>query len=98
MRKNRRRRPKTFPSWTKPIQENTDQGRQYQKSAQSRCAFCGRLLDAYEWHYMYDEFGQRVRKCNNERICSSQRKTAAEEAFREALRRNHKRKGYWIMG
>jgi hypothetical protein len=44
---------------------------------------------------MYDEFGQRVKKCNNEQICHSQRRKTAEEAFREALRRNHKGKGRW---
>lgn len=68
---------------------------QQPKKSLSRCAFCGRLLDDGDFYWFPDEFGQFVRRCKNERICSSQRKTAAEEAFREALRRNHKGKGYW---
>lgn len=89
-RKNRRWKNKPhLPPWTTEL---------VTPKIRNRCAYCGRLLDACEYHWMYDEFGQCVRKCKNERICSGQRKKAAEEAFREALRHNHKGKGYWIMG
>ena len=61
----------------------------------SRCAYCGRLLGSCEYHYVYDEFGQRVRKCNDEAYCQAHRKEQAEEAYIEAVKRNremHKRK------
>lgn len=54
----------------------------------SRCAFCGRLLGSHEYHYIYDEFGQRVRKCNDEAYCRMHRKEQAEEAYIEAIQRN----------
>jgi hypothetical protein len=80
-RKNRRIRgnQKLLPT----IQKNMDQDRHKDRS---RCAFCGRLLDYGEWHWMYDEFGQRVKKCNSEAACSRQRKDAAEESYRKATR------------
>ena len=52
-----------------------------------RCAYCGRLLTATNWHWMRDEFGQRVRKCNNERRCYASRKPEADAAFRRAMRK-----------
>lgn len=37
--------------------------------------------------WMRDEFGQRVRKCNNERRCYAGRRPEADEAFKRALRK-----------
>jgi len=42
------------------------------------------------WHWVWDEFGQRVRKCNDERNCKRKRKDAAEEAYEAAVRRSQK--------
>ncbi|MCI1750907.1 MAG: hypothetical protein LKI17_06255 [Megasphaera cerevisiae] len=80
-RKNRRiySKPKMLP----PIKMNTNQGRHDDRS---RCAFCGRLLGAYEWHWIWDEFGQRCRKCNDEKECYRRRRSAAEAAYRKAIR------------
>lgn len=64
------------------------QNRQQPRKAKSRCAYCGRLLGSREYHYIYDEFGQRVRKCNDEAYCRMHRKEQAEEAYIEAIRRN----------
>ncbi len=63
---------------------------QQTKKALSRCAYCGRLLGSREYHYIYDEFGQRVRKCNDEERCAMHRKEQAEEAYIEAIKRNRK--------
>lgn len=52
-----------------------------------RCSYCGRELHPGEWHWMRDEFGQRVKKCNNEHACASRRVATADEAFRDAMRR-----------
>lgn len=51
-----------------------------------RCAYCGRLLTATNWHWMRDEFGQMVKKCNNERDCSAHRRRESEKSFRKAMR------------
>lgn len=51
-----------------------------------RCAYCGRLLTATSWHWMRDEFGQLVKKCNNERACYNRRSEISEKAFRKAVR------------
>ena len=51
-----------------------------------RCAYCGRLLTATSWHWMRDEYGQLVKKCNNERACYNRRTDVAEKAFRRAVR------------
>lgn len=51
-----------------------------------RCAYCGKELAPGEWHWMYDEFGQRVRKCNDERTCQENRRSECEESFRKAMR------------
>lgn len=51
-----------------------------------RCSFCGRKLYPGTWHWMYDEFGQRVRKCNDERTCQENRRPECEESFRKAMR------------
>lgn len=51
-----------------------------------RCAYCGRLLTATSWHWMRDEYGQLVRKCNNERRCAEHRRKTCEESYRKAMR------------
>lgn len=80
-RKNRRR------------QKNTEQAIQALRKEllQNRgeyhwCAYCGRKLYPGQWHWMYDEFGQRVRKCNDERTCQENRRPECEESFRKAMR------------
>lgn len=52
----------------------------------SRCCYCGRELHPGEWHWMRDEFGQKVRKCNNERSCYNHRSKEADMAYKEAMR------------
>lgn len=75
------------------IVQNTKQP----KMAMSRCAFCGRLLDDGDFYWFPDEFGQFVRKCNDERSCMRSRKQAAEDSFRRAIRRNAYHTGsYWM--
>ena len=80
-RKNRRR------------QKNTEQAIQalrkelLQNRGESHwCAYCGRKLYSGQWHWMYDEFGQLVRKCNDERTCQVNRRPECEESFRKAMR------------
>ena len=34
-----------------------------------KCAYCGRNLGPADWHWMRDEFGQLVRKCDDEYYC-----------------------------
>lgn len=52
----------------------------------SRCAFCGRpLFRESAWHWMYDEFGQKVKKCNNEAICRECRSQEGEDAYITAV-------------
>lgn len=50
------------------------------------CAYCGRRLGPNNWHWMWDEFGQRVKKCNNERRCYDGRSRESSEAFKRAFR------------
>lgn len=65
-----------------------------------RCAYCGKVLWPGTWHEMYDEFGQLVKKCNNERSCSRKRakRMGQEESFRRALRyfNSHGTEGKWM--
>ena len=51
-----------------------------------RCAYCGMELHSGGWHWMWDEFGQRVRKCNDERRCAAHRRDISEESFRRAMK------------
>ena len=52
----------------------------------SRCSFCGRpLFRESSWHWIYDEFGQRVKKCNNEAICRECRSQEGEDAYITAV-------------
>lgn len=78
--------------WTGTEQLHTIPLDKPKKKALSRCAYCGRLLGSREYHYIYDEFGQRVRKCNDEARCAMHRKEQAEEAYIEAIKRNRKLK------
>ncbi len=90
-RKNRRRKKEpSLTSWTHRPESSQE--------VRSRCAFCGRLLDDGDFYWFPDEFGQFVKKCNNERACMSQRKTTAEVSFRKAVRRNAHTKSYWMEG
>lgn len=79
-----------------PIQHHTKPETR-PKKALSRCAFCGRLLGVSTFHYVWDEFGQQVKKCNDGWTCRRRRKTAAEKAYRRAMKINaeHGRKPYW---
>lgn len=54
-------------------------------SPKRRCAYCGRSLHRGDWHWMRDVFGQKVRKCNNERECYKHRSYAAELAYKDAM-------------
>lgn len=96
-RKNRRKTWKPpMPPWSR---EETHPRQRAYAPRRSRCAFCGRLLPVSGWHWFRDEFGQFVKKCNNERTCMSQRKTAAEDSFRRAVRcRSAHTKSYWMKG
>lgn len=91
-RKNRRRRrkPPLMP-WSQEPELNHGTLVPHR----SRCAFCGRPLRSGGWYWMTDEFGQRVKKCKDERGCWARRRDEAEESYREALRRNAERRGYW---
>lgn len=96
-RKNKRRKqkPPLLP-WNREPELNHGGGIAPHRS---RCAFCGRPLPRSGWHWFRDEFGQFVKKCNNERACMSQRKTAAEDSFRRAVRRRSAHtKSYWMKG
>lgn len=89
-RKNKRRKqkPPLLP-WNREPELNHGRGTVPHRS---RCAFCGRPLGSREYHYIYDEFGQRVRKCNDEARCAMHRKEQAEEAYIAAIKRNRKLK------
>lgn len=94
-RKNKRRKqkPPLLP-WNREPELNHGRGIAPHRS---RCAFCGRPLPRSGWHWFRDEFGQRGRKCNDERSCMRRRKQAAEESFRRAIRRNAYHTGsYWM--
>nr|DAX50925.1 MAG TPA: HNH endonuclease [Caudoviricetes sp.] len=63
----------------------TDKKNKPRESA-SRCAFCGRpLFRESAWHWIYDEFGQRVKKCNNEALCRECRSQEGEDAYITAV-------------
>lgn len=81
-RRNRRRRFHGLED----IQEILDRD-QKRRTYFGHCAYCGRELASDDWHWMWDEFGQRVRKCNNERRCYAGRKPEADAAFKRALRK-----------
>lgn len=80
-RKNKRRQPK----YNLPLPE-LEQKFTRKQDICCRCAYCGLELHPGNWHWMWDEFGQRVRKCNNERRCAAQRRDIGEDAFRRAMK------------
>jgi hypothetical protein len=43
------------------------------------------LFRESSWHWIYDEFGQRVKKCNNEAICRECRSQEGEDAYITAV-------------
>lgn len=81
-RKNRRRQQ---PKHNLPLPE-LEQKLTSKKDICCRCAYCGIKLYSGEWHWMWDEFGQRVRKCNDERRCATHRRDISEESFRRAMK------------
>ena len=54
---------------------------------EGRCAYCGRLLHPGGWHWMRDEFGQLVRKCNDEYYCIRKCSRLAYRALERARRK-----------
>lgn len=80
-RKNKRRRTDTEQDLQAVRKELLKKRGEYH-----RCAYCGRKLYPGQWHWMYDEFGQRVRKCNDERACQENRRPECEDSFRKAMR------------
>lgn len=80
-RKNKRRRTDTEQDLQAVRKELLKKRGEYH-----RCAYCGRKLCPGQWHWMYDEFGQRVCKCNDERTCQANRRPECEESFRKAMR------------
>lgn len=80
-RKNRRRRKdteKAIQSLQKELLQN--------RGDYHLCVYCGRRLYSGQWHWMYDEFGQLVHKCNDERACQKNRRPECEDSFRKAMR------------
>ncbi len=65
-----------------------------------RCAYCGRgLFHERAFHWIYDEDGQRVRKCNDEKHCRRVRKKIPkqEDSFcRAVMRYGSQGKGAWV--
>lgn len=57
------------------------------KPYEGRCAYCGRLLRPGGWHWMRDEFGQLVRKCNDEYDCIRKCSRLAYRALERARRK-----------
>lgn len=53
---------------------------------EGRCAYCGRPLRPGGWHWMRDEFGQLVRKCNDEYYCIRKCSRLAYRALERARR------------
>lgn len=54
---------------------------------EGNCAYCGRSLRKGEGHWVVDEFGQLVRKCNDARSCYERMSTDNKKSFKRALRR-----------
>lgn len=80
-RKNKRRKPER-KLWLHELEQKLTE----KQDACYRCAYCGGELYPGEWHWMWDEFGQRVRKCNDERKCQRHRQPECEESYRKAMR------------
>lgn len=60
---------------------------------EGNCAYCGRPLRKGEGHWVVDEFGQLVRKCNDARSCYERMGTDNQKSFKRALRRFGERGG-----
>lgn len=54
---------------------------------EGNCAYCGRPLHSGEWHYVIDEFGQLVRKCNDARSCYERMGECNRKSLKRALKR-----------
>lgn len=88
-RNNRIRFKSHLPAWSKEVstvRESICTANKEVSTPKTRCAFCGRVLGVNDWHWMFDEYGQRVRKCNNEHVCYSRRSVAGNEAFIRAIK------------
>lgn len=66
------------------------------------CSYCGTALyQSWQFHWMYDEDGQRVRKCKWMRRCCERRRQipGQEESYRRAVLRYGKDgKERWLEG
>lgn len=51
------------------------------------CAYCGRPLRKGEGHWVVDEFGQLVRKCNDARSCYERMGEDNQKSLKRALKR-----------
>lgn len=81
-RRNKRIRHRT-EAWAEKMQEKLGI---VKPVFEGYCSYCGKRLKPGSWHYMRDEFGQMVKKCNNERYCSAHRRRESEKSFRKAMR------------
>lgn len=53
---------------------------------EGNCAYCGRLLRKGEGHWVIDEWGQMVRKCNDSRSCYERMGEDNQKSLKRALR------------
>lgn len=54
---------------------------------EGNCAYCGRPLRKGEGHWVIDEWGQMVRKCNDSRSCYERMGEDNQKSLKRALRR-----------
>lgn len=54
---------------------------------EGNCAYCGRPLRKGEGHWVIDEWGQLVRKCNDSRFCYERMGEDNLKSLKRALRR-----------
>lgn len=54
---------------------------------EGNCAYCGRPLQKGEGHWVIDEWGQMVRKCNDSRFCYERMGEDNRKSLKRALRR-----------
>ena len=81
-RRNKRKKARALALlWTEELKEQLGLSH-----FEGRCAYCGAPLHPGKWHWMRDEFGQRVKKCNDERNCLENRCPECEESFRKAMK------------
>ena len=88
-RKNKRRYIKPVGSLDALKREVRQNARKGEDTSDGRCAYCGRRIYPGGWHWMYDEWGQQVKKCNAESACRRKRARTwgQEESYRKAMRR-----------